>query len=507
MAHVEEALVHSRMTRRQALGALAAGTLAACSRIEPRPGAPEPPDAPREFRGAWVASVSNIDWPSRPGLPVEAQQQEARALVASARAIGLNALILQVRPAADALYDSRLEPWSEYLTGEQGRAPEPFYDPLAFWIEEAHRAGIELHAWFNPFRARHPSARGPLAANHVARAEPALVKSYGDMLWMDPGDPAAADRALAVIVDVVKRYDVDGVHVDDYFYPYPVKTAAGDEVAFPDEDSWREYHGPLARADWRRANIDSFVARMYDAVRAASAHVRVGISPFGIGRPDRRPEGVSGFSQYDAIFADVETWLANGWMDYLAPQLYWKRDTPGQQFAALLDYWNSQNVKTRHIWPGLFTSRIDASAESWSVEDIATEIDVARGHAARGHIHFSISALAQDRRGIAGRLRELYATPSLVPPTPWLSRVSPAPPVVDVAVDASAPSVVRIMPKDAPWRLAVWTLYGDSWRFAVLPAGQGALAREDAGRALRSLVVSRVDRVGIESVRVRMTPP
>jgi uncharacterized lipoprotein YddW (UPF0748 family) len=504
---VEEALVRSRVTRRRALGAMIAGMLAACSPIEPRRGSPEPPDAPRELRGAWVASVSNIDWPSRPGLSIEAQQQEARALVASARAIGINALILQVRPAADALYDSRLEPWSEYLTGEQGRAPEPFYDPLAFWIEEAHGAGIELHAWFNPFRARHPSARGPLAANHVARTQPSLVKSYGDMLWMDPGDPAAGDRALAVIVDVVNRYDVDGVHVDDYFYPYPVKNAAGEEIAFPDEDSWRAYHGPLARADWRRANIDAFVARMYAAVRAASPHVRVGISPFGIGRPDRRPEGVSGFSQYDAIFADAETWLANGWLDYLAPQLYWKRDTPGQQFAALLDYWNSQNTKARHVWPGLFTSRIDASAESWSVEDIAAEIEVARAHAARGHIHFSMSALAQDRRGIAGRLRELYATPSLVPPAPWLSRGEPAAPLVDAVVDTAAPGIVRIVTRDAPWRLAVWALYGESWRFFILPAGQRTIAREDAGRALQSLVVSSVDRAGIESVRVRATLP
>jgi uncharacterized lipoprotein YddW (UPF0748 family) len=330
------------------------------------------------------------------------------------------------------------------------------------------------------------------------------VKPYGDMLWMDPGEPEATDRALAVIADVVRRYDVDGVHVDDYFYPYPVKGPAGEDVPFPDEESWRAYRGPLARPEWRRANVDAFVARMYGEVRAASAHVRVGISPFGIGRPERRPEGVAGFSQYDALSADVESWLGNGWMDYLAPQLYWKSDTPGQPFAVLLDYWNSQNRKGRHVWPGLFTSRIDASADSWQVEDIAEEIDIARRRGARGHIHFSMSALAQDRRGIAARLRDMYATPSLVPAAPWLSRETPVPPVVTAVADGTSPGVIRIAASGAPWRLATWALYGDAWRFFVLAEGRGLIPREDGGRALSSLVVSSVDRSGIESARVRV---
>lgn len=503
-------MVHPRVNRRRALGAfgaIAASTLPGCSGIVPAAPRPEPPEAPREFRAAWVASVANIDWPSRPGLPADLQREEARALVEVARRVGLNALILQVRPAADALYESTLEPWSEYLTGEQGRTPQPAYDPLAFWIEEAHRAGIELHAWFNPFRARHSSARGPLAANHVTRMRPGIVKSYGDMLWMDPGDPAATDLALAVITDVVRRYDVDGVHVDDYFYPYPVKGAGGEDVPFPDDETWLAYRGPLTRAQWRRANVDALVARMYDEVRAASAHARVGISPFGIGRPDRRPGGVTGFSQYDALFADVESWLENGWMDYLAPQLYWKSDTPGQQFGVLLDYWASQNRRSRDVWPGLFTSRIDASGQSWDPGDIVGQIDLARARGARGHIHFSISALAQDRRGIAQRLRDTYATPALVPAAPWLSRAAPAPPTVDAFVDAAAPSIVRIAANGAPWRLAIWACYADAWRFSVIAGGRGTIPREDGGRALSSIVASSVDRIGVESERVSLPPP
>lgn len=369
------------------------------------------PAGRREFRGAWIASVANIDWPSRPGLAGGTQQEECRSLVRTARTVGLTALILQVRPAADALYPSALEPWSEYLTGEQGRPPDPYYDPLAFWIDEAHRAGIELHAWFNPYRARHPSAKGALAAQHVAMARPHVVKAYGDYQWMDPGEPEARERTLAVILDVVRRYDVDGVHVDDYFYPYPVKDGDGREVPFPDDRTWSAYvaaGGRLARADWRRSNVDAFIERLYHEVHRVKDGVRVGVSPFGLGRPDRRPAGVAGFSQYDSLYADVERWLENGWMDYLAPQLYWKSDSPEQPFATLLAYWQSQNPHRRDIWPGLFTSRIDASENSWMPEDIVGQIALARAAGAGGHVHFSISALAQDRRGIAGKLREAY---------------------------------------------------------------------------------------------------
>jgi uncharacterized lipoprotein YddW (UPF0748 family) len=400
------------LSRRAALAriaALLAAGSSGCANVEPA--ATAPPARPREFRGAWVASVGNIDWPSQPGLAVETQQAEIRALVGTARSIGLTALILQVRPAADALYASPFEPWSEYLTGEQGRAPQPFYDPLAFWIDEAHRAGIELHAWFNPYRARHSTAKGTLALQHVSNARPGIVKAYGDSLWMDPGEPEARDRALAVILDVVKRYPVDGVHVDDYFYPYPVKGADGREVAFPDDKSWNAYvalGGRSSREDWRRSNVDQFVERLYHEVHRVNDRVRVGVSPFGLGRPDRRPAGVSGFSQYDLLYADVERWLANGWMDYLAPQLYWKSDSPGQPFAPLLAYWQSQNPHRRDIWPGLFTSRIDASVNSWMPEEIVGQVALARAAGAGGHVHFSISALAQDRRGIAGKLREMY---------------------------------------------------------------------------------------------------
>ena len=453
-----------------------------------------PPPAPREFRAAWVASVANIDWPSRPGLGAQAQQQEARELIALARATGLNALILQVRPGADALYASSLEPWSEYLTGEQGKAPQPFYDPLAFWVREAHAAGLELHAWFNPYRARPSSAKSPLAASHVAKVRPGLVRSYGDQLWLDPGETGSAEQALAVVLDVVRRYDVDGVHIDDYFYPYPVKDAEGQPVDFPDETPWRAYvaaGGALSRADWRRHNVDTLVERLYREVHRIKPAVRVGVSPFGVGRPG------PGFSQYDEIYADVETWLARGWLDYLAPQLYWKRDSPGQPFGPLLDYWQGRNTLGRHVWPGLFTSRT-LGPDPWPAEEILGQIREARDRHSGGHAHFSVKAL----RGDAGAALA-YDGPALVPATPWLGAAAPPVPVVRATLSGAG---LRVQVDNPPWLLALWARYGRTWRFFALPGGAGLLPAQWEGAPLGPVWASAVGRTGAESALAAVLP-
>src|SRR5579871_770045 len=221
----------------------------------------KPPLPNREFRAVWIATVANIDWPSRPGLPVEQQQEELLTILDMAAQLKLNAVILQVRPACDALYDSKLEPWSEYLTGTQGTPPSPYYDPLEFAVTEAHKRGLELHAWFNPYRARHIIAKSPLASGHIGKTHPELVKSYGGYLWLDPGERAVQDYSLRVILDVVHRYDIDGVHIDDYFYPYRVKDSRKQEVPFPDDASWQRYvtrGGKQNRDEWRRQNVDTF---------------------------------------------------------------------------------------------------------------------------------------------------------------------------------------------------------------------------------------------------------
>ncbi len=467
----------------------------------------EPPPAPREFRGVWVASVANIDWPSARGLPTETQQAEAKEIIAKARSLGLNALILQVRPAADALYPSALEPWSEYLTGEQGKPPEPFYDPLAFWIEEAHRAGLELHAWFNPYRVRHPSAQSPPAASQIGNTCPNLVKSYGDYLWLDPGEPAAVAHVLAVVLDVVRRYDVDGVHFDDYFYPYPIQDALGQRLEFPDQPSWLAFldaGGDLSRADWRRRNVDLFVERLYREVRRAKPQVRVGVSPFGLGRPDRRPPGITGFSQYDELYANVEHWLEQGWMDYLAPQLYWRIESQGQPFLPLFEYWRGQNPKGRHIWPGLFTSRA-GSPNPWPPEEITRQVQLSRIPGPdNGHVHFSMVALKKDWGGLNGLLAGSYAAPALVPIAPWLGGTAPPPPAVRIRPAESDPSLLRIevIAGEDPWLLAVWGRYGSNWRFFVLPGGARAIPAKNGDLPLTAAVVSSIARSGLESPRV-----
>ncbi|HEU4374542.1 MAG TPA: family 10 glycosylhydrolase, partial [Telluria sp.] len=340
--------------RALALAALAA-LVASCTPLKPQAPAPTPvavpggsafapPPSPHEFRAAWVSTVANIDWPSKPTLNAAQQKAEAIAILDRAKSLNLNAVVLQVRPSADAIYPSKLEPWSEYLTGAQGMAPSPLYDPLKFWVAEAHARGLQLHAWFNPYRARQAGARSPLASSHIARTNPAAVKSYGKYLWMDPGEEAAAKQTLDVVLDVVRRYDIDGVHIDDYFYPYPTEALDGNGAAkgeqdFPDQPSWQRYllsGGRLERAAWRRQNVNRLIEALYTGIHREKSWVLFGISPFGLGKPDRRPAGIVGFSQYDKLYADAETWLENGWLDYLSPQLYWPIAPAQQAYPVLL---------------------------------------------------------------------------------------------------------------------------------------------------------------------------
>jgi uncharacterized lipoprotein YddW (UPF0748 family) len=228
-----------------------------------------PPPLPREFRGVWVATVANIDWPSKPGLPAEQQQKEFVAILDKCVELKMNAVIFQVRPMADALYESKLEPWSEYLTGAIGKPPEPRYDPLAFAVKEAHARGLELHAWFNPYRARHPSAKSPAPDDHITKRRPDLAKPYGTHYWMNPTNKEVQDHSIAVFLDVVRRYDIDGIHIDDYFYPYKERKD-GKTIEFPDDDTWAAYRksgGKLSRDDWRRDAVNQFIRRMYVEVK------------------------------------------------------------------------------------------------------------------------------------------------------------------------------------------------------------------------------------------------
>ncbi len=516
-----------------------------------------PPAAPREFRAAWVATVANIDWPSRSGLSTREQQDEIVAMLDRAKALRLNAIILQVRPAADAIYPSALEPWTEYLSGTQGQAPQPLYDPLQMWVTEAHRRGLELHAWLNPYRVRHSSAKSPLAANHFASRNPEAVKAYGDMLWMDPAEPAAVAQTLAVVADIVRRYDVDGIHIDDYFYPYPVPAQASTpaspasalvpgasaalgpapapatptatnappasprppDLDFPDEPAWQQYlasGGKLARADWRRQQVNRLVEQMHAVVHREKAWVKFGVSPFGMGRPEGRAPGITGFSQYDRLYADVELWLAQGWMDYVAPQLYWPVDQTAQSFPVLLDTWVRDNTRARHLWPGLFTSRIDDTARSWRPEEITRQIALLRSRpAASGHVHFSMVALLKNRRGVGDLLTSgPYASEVLIPATPWLGApVHPGTPELVVTRMPDGTATVRVLLAGEPAialksvaQLAVWRRCDGRWAFGVQGTGAQAVSTSCAPAlpAASAMVVSLVDRFGHEGPRAQI---
>ena len=391
---------------------------------------PSQATASREFRAAWVATVANIDWPTKPGLPTDQQKSELIAIMDNAKEIRLNAIVLQIRPACDAMYDSPLEPWSYYLTGQQGKAPSPKWDPLAFAVEEAHKRGLELHTWFNPYRSLHPTNKGEVASNHVSKTHPAWVKSYGKYLWLDPGDKDAREHSLNVILDVVKRYDIDGIHIDDYFYPYAeTDPVTKKTIPFPDEPSWRAYKGDLKLADWRRQNVDTFIEQMYKRCKQVKPWVKVGISPFGIYRPGNPSTVKSGFDQYTELYADPLKWLTNGWCDYFTPQLYWKIDSP-QSYPELLKWWTANNPKSRFMWPGSFTSQVFSSEKDWSPDEIVNQIKISRQiPGASGHVHFSQKTFRLNPKGINQLLKgDVYAKPAIIPALTWETTEKPLPP-------------------------------------------------------------------------------
>ncbi len=475
----------------------------------------EPPPVPREFRAAWVATVANIDWPTEPGLPPDVQRGEAVAILDRARAMNLNAIILQVRPQCDAFYPSELEPWSYFLTGEQGKPPEPFYDPLSFWIDEAHTRGLELHVWFNPYRAHHPN--GEIGPDSVVRTKPGIALELdGGYWWLDPSRGETKEHSLAVLMDVVRRYDVDGVHFDDYFYPYPAYNNGAD---FPDDDSWNAYvadGGKLPRADWRRMHVNDFVQRVYRGIRREKPHVKFGMSPFGIWRPGY-PRSILGFDQYDVLYADARLWLNEGWVDYFTPQLYWPIRQVAQSYPVLLGWWTRENREGRHLWPGLYTSR---ALDVRGVDEIVNQVMVTRGFMpdAPGTVHFSMRALMNNTAGLVDSLvARPYAVPALVPATPWLDDRPPEPPAIGADIDGKR-GVVAWEPAPGGGDAFLWVVYirqGDIWRHQILGPGErsfsfciepgtGADAQEDdtpPPAPVTHVAVSAVDRTGNESVR------
>lgn len=384
-----------------------------------------------ELRAVWVATVANIDWPSKPGLTTEQQQQEVLQILDMHRRLGMNAVIFQVRPASDAFYPSPLEPWSRYLTGIPGKAPEPYYDPLQFWIEECHKRGMEFHAWLNPFRVALNHSQ-PLAANHIAFQHPEWILRYGNSLYFDPGLPQAREFVALVVKDLVSRYDLDAVHFDDYFYPYPL---AED---FPDTTSYAWYNRgffPENKADWRRENVDIIIKMLNDTIKSVKPWVKFGISPFGVWRNiSDDPLGSktrAGATNYDHLYANIIKWQELGWIDYTMPQLYWQIGHPLADFSTLARWWQNHTYgRGMYVGLGLYKSEINSSVKEWSRPgELPSQIKLLREiPGIDGVAYFSSKHFNRDLMGFQDSLTQnLYRHPALVPAMPWLGNHAPQP--------------------------------------------------------------------------------
>ncbi|MEZ7921040.1 MAG: family 10 glycosylhydrolase [Akkermansiaceae bacterium] len=449
-----------------------------------KPSRERAPMIPREFRGAWSACVYNIDWPSNKGLSAATQTAELRAMLDKMAKLRMNALIFQIRPNADAVYNSGIEPASHWISGTMGRSSG--YDPLAYCLQQAHARGIEVHAWFNPFRAL-PNEKILASSKHVTRTHPSVIRKFKTYKWMDPSSKFTQQRAMSVILDVVNRYDVDGVHIDDYFYPYPdVENSGEARQIFPDGKTESQ----------RRDYVNSFVKNMYSNVKKAKPWVRVGISPFGIWRPGVPKGTTASIDSYKHIGADSRRWLAKGWCDYLSPQLYWRIKGP-QSYTRLLTWWRAQG--SRPVWPGIASARINSTDDPGRpVSEIINQVSYSRsiGENYVGHVFWSAKSIVNNRGGVSKALaKSIYQEPALVPPMPWVSKVVPSAPAVRVAAGGGGVTVSWSRVRGCA-KYAVQARYGKRWVLSAVSYGSSV----KLGGTPDAVAVSSVDRYGITSV-------
>ncbi|MBK0383795.1 family 10 glycosylhydrolase [Pedobacter sp. SD-b] len=384
----------------------------------------------REFRGVWVATVVNIDWPSKPGLTTDQQKQEFIALLDKHKQEGINAIMFQIRPATDSFYAKSNEPWSQYLTGKQGQAPDPFYDPLQFAIEECHKRGMELHAWFNPYRATFDANDANIVANHITKTKPEWFFKYDGKKLFNPGIPEVRAYINKIIINVVDNYDIDGVHFDDYFYPYSVKGQFID-----DDEAFKKYNNGISDIkDWRRNNVDLLIKELNDSIHAHKKYIKFGVSPFGIWKnKSQDPEGSISYGgdSYYGIYADARKWVKEGWVDYINPQIYWAFETKAAPYANLVDWW-SDNTYGRHLYIGIGAYKVNATKElAWkNPTELSRQIAYYRNNPrVQGCVFFSSRSLTKNPLGIADTLANNYFKyPALPPLMLWLDSVAPNPP-------------------------------------------------------------------------------
>lgn len=375
--------------------------------------------APRtELRAVWVATVSNIDYPSKPTISSHVQRSEFIKLLDMHKSNGMNAVIVQIRPATDAFYPSALEPWSEFLTGKQGQPPVPYYDPLEFMISETHKRGMEFHAWMNPYRAVYNISSSSIAPTHVTRINPEWFLIYGGKKYFDPGNKEVQKHVTAVVEDVVRRYAVDAIHFDDYFYPYRLP---GKE--FPDGASYKKYGNGMTRDDWRRSNTDSVILMLSKVIKKENKKCQFGISPFGVWRnADKDPMGSNtkaGQTNYDDLYADILLWLKKGWIDYVAPQLYWEIGHNLADYNTLIDWW-SRNSYGRNCYIGIGIYRAGSNAAWRDKTQLPRQIEKLRNTPnINGMMFFSSRSFDKNPNGWNDSLRlNYFKEPALFPAMP-----------------------------------------------------------------------------------------
>jgi uncharacterized lipoprotein YddW (UPF0748 family) len=377
---------------------------------------------PAEFRAVWIASVDNIDWPSKKGLAVDSQKAEFIHILELHKQNGMNAVVVQIRPATDAFYPSPYEPWSEWLSGVQGKPPVPYYDPLQFMIDETHKRKMEFHAWCNPYRADFKIGKASIAPSHITRLHPDWFLEYGDKKYFDPGNKQAQAFVVEVIRDITERYEVDAVHFDDYFYPYRI---AGKE--FPDSVSFARYGKGMNKDNWRRSNVDTIICQLFTTIRSVKPWVKFGISPFSVWRnADKDPRGSNtkaGQTNYDDLYADILLWLQKGWIDYVAPQLYLEIGHKAIDYETILNWW-SKHTYGKHCYVGLGIYRAGINDAWKDSTQLTRQIQLLRNTPnMHGMVFFSSKSFNKNPNGWNDSLRlNYFKEPVLIPEMKWMKK-------------------------------------------------------------------------------------